>query len=92
MRFSRHATSRSVQRGVALRGGAHARVLLPRWLLAAVYGGRDQKGLKVYLAGTGLLVCVGDVVVTTVRPMRDPDEIRAILLLHGMGFPRGDLL
>jgi len=92
MRFSRHATSRSVQRGVAWRGGAHARVLLPRWLLAAVYGGRDQKGLKVYLAGSGLLVCIGGVVVTTVRPLRDPDEIRAILLLHGAGFPRGDLL
>lgn len=92
MRFSRHASTRAEQRGVALRGGEGARILLPRWLLAEVYGGRDHKGLRVYLAGDGLLVVVGGTVVTTVTPSRPADEIRAILLLHGMGFPRGDLL
>lgn len=92
MRFSRHAAVRAAGRAIPLRGGADARILLPRWLLAAVYGGRDHKGLKVYLAGDGLLVVVGGTVVTTVTPSRPADEIRAILLLHSAGIPRGDLL
>lgn len=92
MRFSRHAAQRATRRAIPLRGGADARILLPRWLLAEVYGGRDHKGLRVYLAGDGLLVVVGGTVVTTVTPSRPADEIRAILLLHGMGFPRAHLL
>lgn len=88
---SHHARERAHQRQIAYHRDLKRRVVLPSWLAREVYHGWHHKGLRVALSDSALLVCLGGVVVTVVRPRLDPDEIRAILLLHGAGFPRTDL-
>ena len=89
---TRHAQVRAAQRQITYHRDIRRRILLPPWLASEVYHGWRHKGLRVALSGTALLVCIGRSVVTTVRPSRDPAEIIAILLLHGAGFPRTDLI
>lgn len=89
---TRHAHERASQRRLSYHRDLRRRIPLPPWLASVVYHGWRHKGLRVALSGTAILVCIGRAVVTVVRPQRDPDEIIAILLLHGAGFPRTDLL